>query len=775
MADFPVIISLSPVPQRNQNQNDFSDKADAFLGKLPTFRDQLNQWADILNALSFEIKQDVQAAEDARDDAASSAEAARVAGNIYPTIEAGLSSGAEFFSVVGSEPDELIRLYRNNDGTAEFINSYAGGPVGGQMVDTSTGTQTVVEALDSRVIYVSTVDDFLSLDTSSLVDGQAASVEGSNFRWEGGEWRPAGPVSVKAFGAVGDGITDDFEAVKAAVEFLPEGSRLEFPDGHYFTEYQGHEDEQNWIHINKNGINLVGIGEVVLENFLFYTHGSYGKLQNIDSDLSSGEQQIGTSDSNSFAEGDYVQLISCVNSYASDAGKFQLGSRNVTTLELRSVPFSEIHRVKSSGEFSFSIFDRVQFDTFKEYASGLSYPMPGITNSRVRRLDVVKNIAFNNLRFVNKTTNSFRSHLIRAAVDVVFDSCFFEAGSLPGAHIRCSDSKTVKMINCKSYRSPENITGSGWNSFFFGGGSEDISITGMESVGESQNIDFIPGFFSSDVGSTNDDVGSINLTVRNIEVSSSIFRNGQNGLTTHPGVYGATISSNSVIGCSTGFNIRSRQNIICNNKVETFSEGILLSAFHGESNISNNTLIKQSSETSRSWVGIHVSPMSSEIINDNRTKDVLITGNVFYADQQHPSNKGILFRHFGNGVPPTEGLEEFNDDFKTGLSQYLVQSNSFHNMDVFVNRWINGIIVRENTFRGTPGSDFYIYFATNSARNVVIGNYYLDANAQFIHVTDANDPSYPYSTGHVVIGNIARLPGTSTLVNTVSPQIIGSQ
>lgn len=42
-------------------------------------------------------------------------------------------------------------------------------------------------------------------------------------------------VSVKAFGAAGDGMTDDTNAIQAAIHFLPMGARLVFPAGTYLT------------------------------------------------------------------------------------------------------------------------------------------------------------------------------------------------------------------------------------------------------------------------------------------------------------------------------------------------------------------------------------------------------------------------------------------------------------------------------------------------------------------------------------------------------------
>ena len=42
-------------------------------------------------------------------------------------------------------------------------------------------------------------------------------------------------VSIKEFGAVGDGVHDDTTAIQTAIDFLPEGGRLYFPEGVYLT------------------------------------------------------------------------------------------------------------------------------------------------------------------------------------------------------------------------------------------------------------------------------------------------------------------------------------------------------------------------------------------------------------------------------------------------------------------------------------------------------------------------------------------------------------
>jgi len=73
-----------------------------------------------------------------------------------------------------------------------------------QLATTSTGTQTVAGALDSRSINVNSYAELLTINTTILAAGAVAFVAGGEFLWNGSSWRPTGPVPVEAFGTSAD-------------------------------------------------------------------------------------------------------------------------------------------------------------------------------------------------------------------------------------------------------------------------------------------------------------------------------------------------------------------------------------------------------------------------------------------------------------------------------------------------------------------------------------------------------------------------------------------
>ena len=97
--------------------------------------------------------------------------------------------------------------------------------------------ETYTVALDGAEPFRSTTNVFslynLNPDTDYSVVTRFASGEEERVRFKTAPESCC--VNVKDFGAVGDGVHDDTSALQAAVNFLPEGGRLLFPEGTYLS------------------------------------------------------------------------------------------------------------------------------------------------------------------------------------------------------------------------------------------------------------------------------------------------------------------------------------------------------------------------------------------------------------------------------------------------------------------------------------------------------------------------------------------------------------
>lgn len=83
--------------------------------------------------------------------------------------------------------------------------------------------------------------------------------------WNGTAWEfvsdsSSGIVNVKDFGAVGDGVTDDTNSIKAAIAAVPNGGTVLFPAGTYLIT----STQTNPILISQSGVNVVGNNATIL-------------------------------------------------------------------------------------------------------------------------------------------------------------------------------------------------------------------------------------------------------------------------------------------------------------------------------------------------------------------------------------------------------------------------------------------------------------------------------------------------------------------------------
>lgn len=543
-------------------------------------------------------------------------------------------------------------------------------------------------------------------------------------------------------------------AIKNAIAYINiVGGILYFPPGHYNTPYLNHTDFSNWIEITKSGVSFIAApGSVVLENFLFYIHGSYSSPQNVGSaGFTTGDNQVNTAAAHGLQIGDYIQLLSSVNAGSVDAGDYQMESTSPTSLAPGELRLSEIHKVVAvPSTTTADIAGSIIYPLYKDNTTGYTLPLPGVSSAQIRKISMCEGVVFKGIGFKNIGTGSFREILARAVAGLVFEDCTFQAGTLSGQHFKCTDCTDIYFVRCRSTRNPLSITGSNWNSFLIGKGSQYIWFTDCHFEGESQTIDYTPAGFTTDPGNAAETAAvSSQMTVQYITMQGCTFIRCENGATTHPGCYNFTAIGNKVFDCVSGFTLRGLKNDLSGNTFETNLIGVFLGGFYTDSLLVSNQFMDIAGVAG--WSGIQCVPMSSETMNRNNVKNVVISNNSFTCKYSTDIGRaGVLLRHYGNGVP-VSGFTEFTDAIKTAKSDYKIENNKFTNCKVFQGKYINGVLVKGNSFSGgLSGLDSYILINAGAAAGYFDNNVFFDTLVNAFNMGAVNSLTYSYEKKHYI-------------------------
>jgi hypothetical protein len=557
-------------------------------------------------------------------------------------------------------------------------------------------------------------------------------------------------VNVKDFGAVGNGVADDYAAVKAALATVPIGGSLYFPPGTYYTLYKDPLVAANWLTIDKNGITLTASpGSVTLDNFLIYVKGGYGSSLDIAANMTTGDDTLTSTTAHGLAVGDYVQMMSAINSYTPDGGAWTLGSSSPTDSSQPIARYSEIHKVELvNSTTSVKFNDLVVYPGYNINTTGQTVPIAGVTRANYRKLLAIKDITFFGIKFRNVgPTSSFRGIQARAAVNLRFDSCAFESGPLAGALFKASDCYNTVFTNCNSNRNLDTISGSSWNTFFIGGGCHGSLFDNCTFVGEAQTIDFTPNNFSpaADIGGSFDSASSW-LTCQFMKVTNCTFRNCSDGLTSHPGTYMLEVRNNTIDGGSVGVRARSKSSIITDNAIFTSRTGVVLGAFPHDSLVADNQITQiVSAAMAAWWDGVNYAPVGSETMNLNDVRNLVIRGNTFRVTVPYTSNSGV--RLFHNAIT---GYAPYTDDIKNNKSEIEVVGNTFIGCSMVVEKWINGTLTRDNNFRNGSDRAYYIQCDDDSAANSLQRNHFMDGLTGHIRTGVVTLTGHGYATTHRV-------------------------
>tara|TARA_B100000929_G_C15511743_1_gene421170 strand:+ start:48637 stop:50271 length:1635 start_codon:yes stop_codon:yes gene_type:complete len=130
-----------------------------------------------------------------------------------------------------------------------------------------TVTKDVADLIDtsqlsSQITSADTKQEMENLPTANLSEGQVFQVKGSSFTYENSEFVPDESLNIKAFGAKGDGTTDDTAAFQAAFTWAAgsgSGRELIIPAGRYILT------DSIVVDGNQCNCNIRGVGSSISE------------------------------------------------------------------------------------------------------------------------------------------------------------------------------------------------------------------------------------------------------------------------------------------------------------------------------------------------------------------------------------------------------------------------------------------------------------------------------------------------------------------------------
>lgn len=575
-------------------------------------------------------------------------------------------------------------------------------------------------------------------------------VDGVGVLWE----RLGNKFTVRSFGAVGDGITDDLPALKAAIAAAPStGCEITFNDGVYFTPREDVTNLDSWLLIEKDGIKLKAENkwQATLKNIIVLVRGSYGNKYPLGVNVEAGEKTITTSTAHDLKLNSYVQVISAVNPYSTDAGKWQGGSVNPTKNTRPDALLMENHRVaRVDSSTEVTMYDEIMFDdVYKTDTTGQNVTVDGVSSAYIREVAPVVGFTCEGLVLLRNDGKSFRGVYFQRTQGCEIRGCMFLTNDGDdGRHVHAEESMDFSIVDCIEHRNPTGASGSSWNSFTINGGCSNVRIHNNRFYGGSQIIDITPGLDSNLLFDQPRDLGpdSLSLTVYGVSLKNNFFSGAGDAFTSHPATMMMTITGNTIENGSVGFRIRSRINTITGNIIRTRQAGVSLAAFYDDTLISDNIIKQLPSPVGNTWLGINAVPTSSEIMNNNNTRNVVVEGNTITADNDTGAYAiGVQLRHVSNGVPPNEAFGDFTTEIKTAISNHVIEGNKFRGCGITMKRYVNGTVIRNNRFTGNPVSDYWIEGESNDCiQNEVDGNVF-DRTAPTADIKLSNSTTETYS------------------------------
>lgn len=542
-----------------------------------------------------------------------------------------------------------------------------------------------------------------------------------------------GIVNAKQFGARGDGITDDTEAIQNAINAASNNAIVILPAGKYKVS--------KTINIQST-INIKGeCSEIIPATggfIIFRATGTIGDEIELAEPADIGSKSIVTKTINGAAVGDIYYLHSqrdCMN--IADAGiDWVLGT---PTINLQPIHFGEpiqVLQTKSENsnlkENELLLTTRLIFPGYKTNNSTeqSTFSRP---SSTIQKIEFVKDVKITGLKFTNLKDNNICIYFTRGynciVEDVRVESDFIPFHSIyflqcykcTARHVITERKPGIQNMNYNHSKYNSYFSVSSWFSTF----DNCTDINGMQSI----DISCLPEKIGS--GTLSLYGPDINTTIRNCTMITPI----EEGFTNHPGQYGLHVIGCNIEGGNRIAQVRCRNTVIENcifrgtGVHDTYAKyGLYLmsfldyilpdgnplkdkyAAYYNGTIIRNNTFIN---------CGAGVIIYNPDSITGTLLCDVRIIGNNF-VDCTSP----IVIRTY-----PTVSIDNI-DSYPGNL---LIEGNTFtrsYNEEIILDN-TNGAIINNNTFIDSNGNTTtLIYRTANNVNTSIKGNIFKNIGVQ---------------------------------------------